>query len=278
MPFLVTRNGTSDLTYPQTRRASLRIPTRGVRTAATAASWLDDVAAVALTLPRGAAYSHTTAAQLLGLPTPDPDARPLHVTVPRAVNRGSRKAVTWHQRDIAGCIQEVRGIPVTTSRRTWLDLGTCLSMPDLVAVTDVMLRRGLLHERDLAVPRGTWGAATLREAAALADPRSRSVRESLLRVHLHLRGLPPPLINLDIIDEGIWLGCGDLVWPEYTLVIEYDGIHHDKSRQRHQDAQTRNSYAECGWECLVLTKEHFRRLDDTADMILRVLRQRGWPG
>lgn len=278
MPFLVRKSGMPDLTYAQTRRAGLRTPTRGVRTSARATSWLDDVAAVALTLPRGAAFSHITAAQLLGLPTPRIDARPFHVTVPLGVNRGSRKAVAWHQRDLSGCTTLTGGIPVTDSRRTWLDLGTCLTMPDLVAVTDVMLRRSLVRAEDLVVAPGTRAAATLRQTAALADSRSRSIRESLLRVHLLLRGLPAPQINLDIIEEGGWLGCGDLVWLNYKLVIEYDGIHHERTRQRHQDAQTRNSYAEYGWECLVLTSDHFRHLHDTVEMIVRVLRLRGWPG
>lgn len=164
--------------------------TRGVRTDARACSWLDDVAAIALTLPQDAAFSHTTAAQLLGLPTPRTDERPFHVTVPK--NRGSRTAVTWHQRDLRDCVLIIGGIPVTHSHRTWLDLGCWLSMPDLVAVTDVMLRRGLLTAADLHIAAGTRGAAVLRKAAELADPGSRSVRESLLRVQLHLRGLPTP--------------------------------------------------------------------------------------
>lgn len=278
MPFLVTADGTSDLTYAQTRRRGLSTPTRGVRTSVEATTWLDHVHAVALTLPGAAAFSHVTAAQLLNLPTPRPDARPLHVTVPREVHRGSRKAVAWHQRDLAGCTVTIGGLHVTGPARTWRDLGTCLTMPEMVAVTDVMLRRGLLVPGDLLVAPGTYGAPILRQARELANPASRSVRESLLRVALHLQGLPPPIINLDIIEAGIWLGCGDLVWPQYRLVIEYDGIHHDQRRQRHQDAQTRNDYAEHGWECLVVTSYHFAHLHDTVEQIKRVMRQQGWAG
>ncbi len=273
MPFLITKSGTPELTYAQSRRAGLRKPTRGVRTDAAARSWLDDVAAVALTLPTDAAFSHTTAAQLLGLPTPHPDGRPFHVTVP--TRRGTRKAVAWHQRGLSEVLT-IGAVPVTGYRRTWMDLAGVLAVADLVAVTDVMLRRGLLA--DLAVPPGTRGAPVLRDAAALADPRSRSVRESLLRVELHQRGLPAPEINLDIIEEGEWLGCGDLVWRAYRLIIEYDGIHHGERRQRHQDAQTRNAYAEHGWECLVWTGRHFRDLHASVDQVERVMRTRGWEG
>ncbi|MBK6762752.1 MAG: hypothetical protein IPG68_05495 [Micrococcales bacterium] len=119
MPFLITKSGTPELTYAQSRRAGLRKPTRGVRTDAAARSWLDDVAAVALTLPTDAAFSHTTAAQLLGLPTPHPDGRPFHVTVP--TRRGTRKAVAWHQRGLSEVLT-IGAVPVTGYRRTWMDL------------------------------------------------------------------------------------------------------------------------------------------------------------
>ncbi len=276
MPFIVTKQGTGELTYAQTRRATLRTPTRGVRTAATAKSWIDLVQAVALTLPRDAVFSHTTAARLLGLPTPPDTHSAVHVTVPKNITRGSRKAVTWHQRDISNFTEVAKGLPVTNPRQTWVDLASCIDMPQLVAVTDVMLRRGLLKITDLVVPRGVRGAQTLRVVASLADPRSRSVRETLLRVALHKEGLPAPEINLDIIEDGVWLGTGDLVWPEYRLVIEYDGIHHDQPRQRHQDAQTRNAYAEHGWLCIVLTSVQFDHLHDTVEQIVRVMGQRGW--
>jgi len=276
VPFIVTKRGTPELTYAQTRRATLRTPTRGVRIDATATSWLDLLQAVALTLPAGAVFSHTTAARILGLPTPPATHSAVHVTVPKNITRGSRKAVTWHQREVSDCTEIVKGLPVTNPFRTWVDLGACIDMPNLVAVTDVMVRRGLLQITDLVVPRGVRGAQNLRQVAPLTDPRSRSVRETLLRVELHLKGLPAPEINRDIVEDGVWLGTGDLVWPEYRLVIEYDGIHHDQARQRHQDAQTRNAYAEHGWVCMVLTSAQFSHMHDTVEQIMRLLAQRGW--
>lgn len=278
MPFLVTRAGADPLTYNQTRSASLRTPTRGVRTAADATGWIDDVRAIALTLPGEAVFSHITAAQLLGIPLPREDTLPLHVTVPRQGRRGSRKAISWHAGELTGDVSRVDGLPVTVPPRTWRDLGPMVHVPGLVAIADFIVRRSLATVDQLLVPPGCRGADRLRAALPLIDARSRSVRESLLRVRIILRGLPQPQINVDIIEDGGWIGCGDLVWAEYRLVIEYDGKHHGHKRQRHQDAQTRNAYAEYGWECLVFTDQHFSRLDDAVDQIARILLQRGWRG
>jgi very-short-patch-repair endonuclease len=276
MPFLVTRAGADPLTYNQTRSPSLRTPTRGVRTAAGATDWIDDVRAVALTLPAAAVFSHLTAAQLLGIPLPREDTRPVHVTVPREGRRGSRKAIAWHTGDLHGDTTSIEGLPVTMPHRTWRDLGSMVHVPGLVAIADFIVRRSLASVDQLLVPSGCRGASRLRAALPLIDARSRSVRESLLRVRIRQRGLPSPEINVDIIEDGGWIGCGDMVWAEYRLVIEYDGEHHSQGRQRHQDAQTRNAYAEYGWECLVFTKQHFARLDEAVDQIVRILRQRGW--
>lgn len=278
MPFLVTKSGAGPLSYNQTRRSSLRTPTRGVRTPAESTGWRDDVQAVALTLPTDAAFSHFTAAQLLGIPLPQEDVRPLHVTVPRDGRRGSRKAIAWHKCDLTGQTTHVDELPVTVPHRTWRDLGSAIHLPGLVAIADFLIRRSLASPHQLRVPKGCRGARRLRAALPLVDPRSRSVRESLLRVRILLRGLPNPQINHDVIEDGGWIGCGDMAWPEYRLVIEYDGEHHAEGRQRHQDAQTRNSYAEYGWQCLVFTSKHFERLDESVAQVARMLRQRGWRG
>jgi hypothetical protein len=180
---------------------------------------MDDVRAVALVLPDGAAFSHQTAAQLLGLPIPQRlhSSKPLHVTV--LGQRGSRKAVTWHKASIAGHVM-ARGLPVTDAERTWLDLGNALTVPEAVAVADAILRRG--YVKVLSVPDGIRGAVCLRCARELADPRSQSPKESILRAELHLAGLPKPEVNLDVYEHGDWVGRGDLVWCEYRLYVEYD--------------------------------------------------------
>lgn len=275
-PFRVSRSGGNGLTYSGTRRLAFRTPTTGVRAPAIEAARIDDVRALALVIPTDAAFSQTTAAQLLDLPLPLSDQGGFHVTVPRGTSRGRREKLTWHAAEINGCVTRVKGLPVTNAARTWLDLGPQLPLPDLVAVTDRILRRRLA--RKLVVPRGARGAIALRRALALADSRSMSPQESILRVHLHLAGLPRPVVNKDVIDKGEWIGCGDLVWPEFLLYVEYDGEHHDDPQQRHQDAQTRNQLNQLGWTVRVVTNKMMRHVHEVVDMLTEDLRANGWTG
>lgn len=255
------------------RRAGLRTPTRGVRVPCGENAWIDDVLAVALVFPAEAAFSHQTAAQLLGLPIPRrlESSTPVHVTVP--AQRGSRKAVKWHRASLAGSVL-ARGLRVTDAQRTWLDLGTDLTLPEAVAVADVILRRSFVTT--LSVPSGIRGALGLRRAAELADPRSQSPKESILRVALHLAGLPRPEVNLDIYEHGDWVGRGDLVWSEYRLYVEFDGRHHGTDHQRHQDAQTRNRLGQLGWTVRVVTESMMRHIHQVVAMVAEDLVTAGW--
>jgi hypothetical protein len=131
----------------------------------------------------------------------------------------------------------------------------------------------------LASVHGLRGALRLRNAASLADGRSRSPRESRLRLEMLRRGLPRPELNLDIIDAGCWLGCGDFVWPAYRVVADYDGAHHDDEGQRAQDNSTRDDYTDHGWRHVALTKTMLRNMDMAIERVARALRARGWvPG
>ncbi len=275
-PFRVSRQGGAGLSYAGTRRSAFRTPTAGVRVTHSDTPWLDDVRAVSLVLPASAAFSHETAAQLLGLPLPAEDGRPLHVTVPPGVARGRRRLVTWHEGDIGDSVITRNGLRITDPVRTWVDLGTRLSLPDLVAVGDVILRRRMCGELPLAT--GVRGARLLRRARDLVNPDSNSRQESILRVHVHLAELPPPEVNFDVIYQGEWIGCGDLVWPQFRLYVEYDGDHHDDRRQRHQDAQTRNRLGQLGWTVRVVTKEMMRHVHNVIDMLGEDLRKGGWSG
>ena len=272
--FRVSRSGGGGMSYSQLRTSRFAAPTRGVRVQGEL-TWYGVVQSVALVLRDGAAFSHLTAAQLWGFALPVMDGIPLDVTAPV---RGSRRQVRWHAGDLEGSIVERAGLPVTSPARTWQGLGACLDLPWQVAVTDQGLRRGLLTLDQLTVPVRCRGAVTLRRAREIADPRSRSVRESVLRVHLLLAGLPAPELNWDIVEDGGWIACGDFVWPEYRLVVEYDGEHHAAARQRHQDAQTRNELADRGWRVRVLTSRHLDRVEHCVEMIAQLLRHAGWRG
>lgn len=275
-PFAVSRAGGGGMSYHQIRRSGLDKPTRGVRTERT--GWQAELDAFALVLAPHAVFSHTTAARILGLPLPLIDPRPFHVTVPPGKARGSRKGITWHCRDITASVTTHKGFPVTDGLRTWHDLAATLSVPDLVAIADVLLRRRHCSRDELESTAGLRHARRLSRAARLADPGSASPQESLFRVALIEAGLPHPKLNSDIVEQGVWVGCGDFVWEPYRVIADYDGAHHDERGQRHQDAATRNQYAAHGWRHVVITKKMTRSMHVAVDFVAEALRQRGWRG
>ena len=262
------------MSYRQIQLAGLDKPTRGVRTEQI--GWQAELDAYALLLAPHAVFSHTTAAKILDLPLPKIEPRPFHVTVPHGKARGSRQGITWHSREIAHSVIVHKGMRVTDGLRTWQDLAGSLSVPDLVAIADVLLRRRHCTREELLDTSGVRHARSLSKAAELADPGSASAQESLFRVAMIQAGLPRPELNKDIIEQGAWLGCGDFVWEPFRVIADYDGEHHDQGRQRHQDAATRNDYAAHGWRHVVITKEMTRRIHVAVGFVSEALRQQGW--
>ncbi len=272
MAFRIT---TTDPLYGTSRSARFRTPTSGVRTEADDKGWLSDLAALTLVLPDDATFSHTTAAYLADLPLPAPEPLPFHVTVPR--RRGKRSGIVWHQGKIAE-VEELKGFRVTPPLKTWHDLGPVLDVDHLVAIADLLLRRGMVTREELSAVPSVRGAEKLRAAASLANPKSWSPRESLLRVGMFRHGLPEPELNVEIIEDGVVLGTADFAWRLMRSLVDYDGEHHADSKQRTQDTQTRNAYAGAGWRHLGVTNHMFDHKERTLRQIEDMLRDQGWSG
>ena len=126
MAFLITPEGPD---YGPSRHPHFRTLTRGVRVEADVEDWWDEVAGFALVLPKNAAFSHTTAARIGGLPLPLMRPRPLHVTVPGS--RGTRKGIVWHKGDLEGRVEVYRGLRITRPLPTWHALGRCFRSRNL---------------------------------------------------------------------------------------------------------------------------------------------------
>ncbi|KAA1420017.1 hypothetical protein FE697_019245 [Mumia zhuanghuii] len=101
---------------------------------------------------------------------------------------------------------------------------------DLIAAGDWLVRNG--HARiaeiaDLATSDG-WrpGAARARAILPQLNPRARSPRESKVRAYLVAAGLPAPEVNVELEVGGRMLGCVDLLYRRWMLVIEYEGRQH----------------------------------------------------
>jgi len=271
--FLLTRDSPD---YGTCRSPRFRKLTSGVRVEKDVKDWWDEVVGFALVLPESAAFSHTTAAQIGGLPLPPDLDQSLHVTV--AGSRGTRKGVIWHKGDLEGRVEIYRDLPVTLPLPTWHALGTLLPVKELVVVADHLLRRRMVTLEELhRVPRMRH-CRILRQAAALADGRSKSPQESRIRLEMRDRGFPTPELNLDIIEERGWIGNGDFVWREYRTIADYDGEVHRDEKQHTQDNQTRDLYAAYGWRHVPLTKRMVRNMDTGLELVARALRDNGWSG
>ena len=219
-------------------------------------------AALLRRLRPGAVLSGPSAARLHGLWVPEGGGQP-DVTVPAAGRAAAttgpqRREVTAHRRALRPDeTVVVRGLPVTSLPRTWLDLAATLDLPGLVAAGDSALRAGATAEQltDAADRgRGRRGVVRARQALPLLDPRSRSRPESMLRVALVTGGLPRPEVNQPVYDEhGGWLAEPDLSYPAARVAVEYQGAHHAEVRTMRRDAARHMDLHRAGWQVLYYT-------------------------
>lgn len=235
--------------------------------------------AVLLTLPAGTVASHRTAAALwhIEIPLQDRAEGRIDVTVPassRAESRQDRRVFRRHldERDVT----EVRFLPVTTPARTWRDLAAVLEHPALLAVTDQLLvrssTRSELEDQLRLQPRGR-GCARAKGVLPLADARAESPMESVLRWLLHDAGLPPPVLQHKVFDvAGRYLGRGDLAWPEFRVLVEFDGDVHRERDVFVKDLRRQNGLVNEGWTILRYSSADVRgRGDEVVAEIRRAL-------
>ena len=78
--------------------------------------------------------------------------------------------------------------------------------------------------------------------------------ESVVRWLVHEAGLPAPELQYDIRDPaGIFLGRGDLAWPELRVVVEFDGDVHRERDVFVKDRRRQNRIIAAGWTVLRFT-------------------------
>jgi hypothetical protein len=209
-------------------------------------------------MPRTAALSHITAAVIHGLPLRlhRLQGSPVHVTVPDDDARRRHRGAAMHPlpRDMFR-IRTIDGMRVTHAADTWCALSAILSVGELVAIGDHLVRRqhpdADMAELAAAVHRysGRHGAKRLREALALIRPRTDSPKETELRLRILEAGLPEPAVNQAVRDlRGHHIKLGDLVYQEYRVLVEYDGEQHrTDTAQYAKDARDLERAMNSGW-------------------------------
>jgi hypothetical protein len=156
--------------------------------------------------------SHVSAAVLHGLPVWWGSLDRVHLTRTRAGGGRVRAGLEVHTSVLpVSDVVELAGVRVTSPARTVVDLARTLPLEQAVAAGDAALRAGLPSDAVAEVLRGChgWpGVGAARRVAALFDGHSESAGESASRVRMHEARLPPPVLQLEVVD-----GYGRLLQP-----------------------------------------------------------------
>jgi very-short-patch-repair endonuclease len=229
----------------------------------------------------GQFYSHVTAAQLHGLYLPRRlEVVPLlHVTALRPATAPRAGGLVGHHA-APGTVRVLvlNGIPVASALDTWCALASDLTIPELVEMGDGLVRRvrpfASMDQLADAVLRsaGRRGSRKLRAAFARVRPGTDSRQETRLRLLIVNAGLPEPLVNYEIRDRlGRFLALGDLVYPKWKILLEYDGAYHFATEaQGHHDVDRLDLVMAEGWRVIRVHRQH---MTGGASGRIRVIRQ-----
>lgn len=254
--------------------------------------WLpEEVRAYQRMVPH-AVVSHTTAARLHGLPLPAwaADERDVHLTFTAGAGRTRRRGLVAHQAGIPALdVALVAGVRVTTPPRTLWDLCSLhprLSVEDLVVVADAVMAPGWDDEHGF-LP-GEHSAAALREALGRRG-RFRGVRaarevaermredvaspmETRTRLGLVDQGLPEPEVQVRLWGEDGAKGpVVDLAFPQWRVVVQYEGARHRTREQQECDVRRDRWCADHGWTVIkVVAADVHAGLGPVAARILRL--------
>lgn len=238
---------------------------------------LHRVQAALLIHPPVAYASHLSAARVYRLPVPDHADE--HVTVPTPADRRPRRGIRSHVSEMGDAVV-VNGIRVSSPTRLFVELAGLLNLVELVVVGDDLVRQGRATPAELvsACARSTTKhAKAARRAASYVRSGVDSPMETRLRMLLVLAGLPEPVINLEVYEDGRLRFRFDLCYPELKLIVEYDGRQHrDDLDQWDRDLDRHDWFDEEGWRIVqVFARGIYRRPDLTIERVLSALRSRG---
>jgi len=272
--FTVEQSAAFGISRSRTRASDLTAPFRGVRAPAIE---LPHVALCVAALQRRtetAAVSHRSAALLHSLPVPQRlrSDRRIDLAVPTGARAPRGRGIRGHQLNLRPeDIVVIAGVRTTSPLRTFCDLGAALTLPELVAVADHLVRRsvGRFSVADLATAIGAWpgsrGIRKLRRAIELVDPDAESPKESELRVLLIESGLPHPASQHVVRDrDGRFVARIDLAYPDLLIGIEYEGDHHRDRAQWRADLARRRRMEALGWLYIPVTQAD---LDDPLGLL-----------
>lgn len=203
------------------------------------------------------------------------DLRPIRVFLPAGRGRLRNGLADSGERTFGpDDIVEVGGLRVTSPIRTAWDIGRTRWTDRSLAGIDQMLRLGLFSKEELVAGverfRGMRWVTVLRVMAPLADGRSESPPESVLRLRWieALRFTPTP--QLEVWDGSDFLARLDLAEEHLRFAAEYDGAEWHSSPE--QQARDRHRRALCeeraDWLITPFVKENLFGRRQNAEQLL----------
>lgn len=235
---------------------------------------------LARVLPDDAAFSHATAAALLGVPVAPP-ARAHIALTPRRVLPQRAQFVVHARRLLDADVVQHRGLRLTSGAQTYLDLAETLPPWELVAVGDALLRTGHLDASSLTArlvrASRVRGVLRARDCAPLLSPLAMSRPESVIRYWLATSHLPTPVPQVPVLDRwGRPVAHADLGYEEWKVALEYEGRQHADHDQFGRDVDRYSLMAADGWLVLRFAGRHLHGPSVVLDRTGRALLSRGW--
>jgi len=290
-PFSVADGGAAGLGRGALAGPTFEAPFRGVRQWKGAREATDERSRLiercrqyAPRMPATQFFSHDTALVAYGAPTPYGwELGELHVSVHRPLQAPRARGIRGHRlQGRVPATRDIAGLRLEDPARGWVQLAHDWPFDAMVAAGDFLVarRRPLVTVEELRT-EAAWARRERALGAALAAIRvgSESPEETRLRLVLLRGGLPEPELNIDIFDDtGRFLGRGDLVFPRFKVLVEYDGRQHASDpAQFARDADRWHGFAENGWTLVRILRHHLRGSGDVAlDRARSALLRAGW--
>lgn len=233
-----------------------------------------------LALPADAIASHLTALRIYGLDVGRDSS--LHFST-NGATYSRLKGVVTHRRRGRMTPNFDREVPLTGPDRTLVDIATKVSLVELIQAADWMIHQKLTTLEALteyAMARHLDGVLRMRRALAYVREGAESPMETLIRLMIVFSRLPEPKCNKKILDaSGRSLARGDLIYFRWKVLVEYDGIHHERDpRQRQKDRERRETLEANGWRVIVITAEDLRDKGKIVWRVFVALKARGYAG
>lgn len=189
-------------------------------------------AALSQVLPRDSGFGHLSAAALRGWWMPNQLADHVWFATTRSDVHVQRRGM-YVRRSRRADLQTVSGVRCVTPEHTLLELARDLALIDLVPMVDCALNQGTTADSILHAASGRMrGSVVLRRAVALADPRSESWWETVLRLQHTTVGLGPVRCQVDLHDGSRFVARADLHLAGTDRYPECDGGGH-RDRDQH---------------------------------------------